>query len=272
MKSVMCRIRFLKIILFTFIYIAFSVQGVSAKPSNKLSTHPESDFSNADSLDYAANQGNREAQYLLALLYRSITPADNNMAFSWLLKSAENGYAPAQLFMGAIYHYGEDTPRNFKMAFNWYKKAAIQGDASAADNLGVFYLDGLGVEKNCQLAIEWFETAAEWGYPASASNLVWTLATCPDAQYRDGHKAVKLALSIIKNTKNPDAPHFDNLAAAYAETGNFEDAIKSQEDAIELLQVQNNDPVRLLKYHFRLENYKNDKPTRGAPSSDPLLY
>ena len=268
----MCRIHFIRVVLLTFICITFLVQNVHAKPSNKLSAHPRSDFSSTDSLIYAANQGNREAQFLLGLLYRNITPPDNNMALSWFLKSAENGYAPAQLFMGAIYHYGENTPRNFKMAFNWYKKAAIQGDASAADNLGAFYLDGLGVEKNCQLAIEWFETAAEWGYPTSASNLVWALATCPDAQYRDGHKAVQLALSIIKNTKNPDAPHFDNLAAAYAETGNFEDAVKSQENAIELLQAQNDDPLRLLKYHFRLENYKNDKPTRGTPSSDPLLY
>ena len=272
MNIVMFRIHFLKIVLLIFICITSLVQTVSAKSSNKLSAYSGSDFSNTESLDYAANHGNREAQYLLGLLYRNVSPPDNNMALHWLLKSAENGYAPAQLFMGAIYHYGEDRPRNFKMAFNWYKKAAIQGDSSAADNLGAFYLDGLGVEKNCQLAIEWFETAAEWGYPTSSSNLVWTLATCPDAQYRDGHKAVRLALSIIKNTRNPDAPHFDNLAAAYAETGNFEDAIKTQENAIELLQAENDDPVRLLKYHFRLENYKNEKPTRGATSSGPQLY
>ena len=51
----------------------------------------------------------------------------------------------------------------------------------------------------------------------------WQLATCPDEKYRDGPLALHLA------TK---ARHFDTMAAAYAEVGQFDEAFKCQRRAI----------------------------------------
>jgi tetratricopeptide (TPR) repeat protein len=54
----------------------------------------------------------------------------------------------------------------------------------------------------------------------------WQLATCPDAEFRDG----QLALRLAQKTKD-----MDTLAAAHAETGAFADAVAAQKRAIEQL-------------------------------------
>ncbi len=51
------------------------------------------------------------------------------------------------------------------------------------------------------------------------------------------------------------------LAAAYAESGNFEEAIKRQQQAIDLLDKD----ADKTPYEKRLELYKNSKPYRQSP-------
>jgi Flp pilus assembly protein TadD len=58
------------------------------------------------------------------------------------------------------------------------------------------------------------------------NNYAWVLATCPDATVRDGKKALAIALKACELSKWNDAAAWDTLAAAYAETGDFDNAIK----------------------------------------------
>jgi len=69
---------------------------------------------------------------------------------------------------------------------------------------------------------------------AAHNNLAWLRATCPDEKYRDGNAAVEAAKQAceLSDWKNPD--WLDSLAAAYAEAGEFEEAVKTQTSAIEL--------------------------------------
>ena len=63
----------------------------------------------------------------------------------------------------------------------------------------------------------------------SIAALAWLYATCPDTKYRDGAEAVRLA----KKAGDGD-PYFDDiLAAAYAEAGQWNDAVKSEKQAIQ---------------------------------------
>jgi tetratricopeptide (TPR) repeat protein len=63
------------------------------------------------------------------------------------------------------------------------------------------------------------------------NDLAWMLATDPDPQIRDGARAVELAQRAIRLTESRSPQFFGILAAAYAETGRFDDAVKTAEKA-----------------------------------------
>ncbi len=62
------------------------------------------------------------------------------------------------------------------------------------------------------------------------------LATHPDASKRQGGEAIKLAEEAVKATGGKRAYDLEALAAAYAETGRFDEAIKTIEDALKLVR------------------------------------
>lgn len=66
------------------------------------------------------------------------------------------------------------------------------------------------------------------------NNLAWLLATSPDALIRDGAKAVELAERADSLTEHRSPVISATLAAAYAEAGRFDDAIKAGRHALQL--------------------------------------
>jgi tetratricopeptide (TPR) repeat protein len=92
------------------------------------------------------------------------------------------------------------------------------------------------------------------------SQLAWLLATCPDKKYRDGIKAIEHAEKLVEFNKNP--ARLDTLAAAYAEAGRFEDAVKTQEIAIDILKNEGSSADKIAIYLERLDFYKENKPWR----------
>ena len=69
------------------------------------------------------------------------------------------------------------------------------------------------------------------GLSDAANNLAWILATHPDADARDAREAVRLAERAC--AARGDEPAFlDTLAAAYAEAGRFNDALRAIDQAL----------------------------------------
>jgi len=64
--------------------------------------------------------------------------------------------------------------------------------------------------------------------------LSWILSTYEDEEYRNGEKAVNLAERLCKITGNGQPLALDALAAAYAETGRFDDAVLTAKKGLEL--------------------------------------
>lgn len=63
------------------------------------------------------------------------------------------------------------------------------------------------------------------------NNFAWVLATSPDDDVRNGKKALELAQKAVKIFPSPG--YRSTLAAAYAELGNFEEALKTINQALE---------------------------------------
>jgi tetratricopeptide (TPR) repeat protein len=87
--------------------------------------------------------------------------------------------------------------------------------------------------------------------------LAWFYATCPDSSVRDGKKAVEAAKKAVKLSPSPFTR--DTLAAAYAEAGEFEQAIAEQKKALEDKSLDKNDRKKM---ESRLELYRAKKPYR----------
>jgi tetratricopeptide (TPR) repeat protein len=66
------------------------------------------------------------------------------------------------------------------------------------------------------------------------NNLAWTLAAHPEAQFRNGAEAVGLATRACEATKYQNPIPLATLAAAYAEAGQFREAVSFAERAQEL--------------------------------------
>jgi TPR repeat protein len=172
-----------------------------ALPAQEIPAHNlTADVTQSDlrTLSSQAAAGDREAQYRLALLYeypeeRSV-PRNDAAAREWILKSAEQGYAPAQatlgemelgpsgdrgkaemwlrraaeqgntkgqFMLGAIYENGKFGRTDYQEAFKWLRKAAQKGHPDAEASLGEMYQHGEFVSQNYVLAAKWYRKAAE---------------------------------------------------------------------------------------------------------------
>ena len=96
----------------------------------------------------------------------------------------------------------------------------------------------------------------------AANKLAWVLATCPDATYRDGPRAVELGERICTTTRNSVPAMLDSLAAAYAEVGRFELAAVTVRRALAILSRHPAASTRELESRLRL--YRAGKAYREA--------
>lgn len=92
------------------------------------------------------------------------------------------------------------------------------------------------------------------------NNLAWVLATSPQDDVRDGKRAVELGLRAVKITNESEAHILSTLAAAYAENGDFDNAIQWSEKAVEQGGKEDNEQIDQLKQE--LESYKKQEPWR----------
>lgn len=89
------------------------------------------------------------------------------------------------------------------------------------------------------------------------NNLAWVLATSPEDNLRDGRRALELATKACELTQYKEAHILSTLASAYAELGDFENAIKWSTKAVELGEGDQKEQLKK-----ELESYQQRKPFR----------
>lgn len=114
---------------------------------------------------------------------------------------------------------------------------------------------------NYRAAASDFEKAAGLSprdYDALCS-LAWFQATCPEDSLRNGKEALEKARRACELTRWQHYDPIDTLAAAYADIGNFDEAVKYETQAINMKGVY---AFTRKKMQERLELYRQHKPYR----------
>jgi tetratricopeptide (TPR) repeat protein len=122
---------------------------------------------------------------------------------------------------------------------------AAAGDASALEAL------------NAEL-LQRYRTDTEEGGPEAMNNLARFLAADAYLQVRDGPSAICLATKAVTSANRTNPRHLDTLAAAYAEAGQFDEAVRVQKEAMSLLQSE----AAKKMYALRLSLYESNFPYR----------
>lgn len=134
-------------------------QGIERTHNYELSTDVET-------LQSAAENGDKDAQFALAVKYHlgdGIQTDVKNAAF-WYAKAADAGHFGAMNNLAALYYDGNGITQNFGKAIELYNKLADMGDIGGTTSLAGMYLDGKGVPQNYSEARRLYMLAAESGY------------------------------------------------------------------------------------------------------------
>lgn len=154
----------------------------------------------------------------------------------------------------AMYHQADDRPRKAIQMFteileddekNWL---ALRGRGDAYISIGQHAKAIADLEAAHKIQPE---------NSGILNNLAWLLATTPEDDLRNGERAIALAKKACEVTEYKQAHILSTLASGYAETGDWENAVKWSQAAVELGE---GDVKEQLKQE--LESYKNKKPWR----------
>jgi protein O-mannosyl-transferase len=120
---------------------------------------------------------------------------------------------------------------------DWEKTLQIQpNDADAHTGLG----NALLRKGALQEAIAHYEKALALAPedPHSRNNVAWVLATASDASIRDGTRAVGFAQEAVQLSGGREPGFLRTLAAAYAESGRFSEALAVAQQAVMIATMQ----------------------------------
>ncbi len=138
--------------------------------------------------------------------------------------------------------------------------------AYASYNLGYAYqLNGMAAD-----AVDCYQNALKLqpGFMPALISLAWIQATCPDASVRNGSQAVALMEKANQLSNDSDAKVLRTLAAAYAETGRFDDAIATAQKAIAIAKQNGETNVleenqKLLDLYLKHQPYHQSRASKG---------
>lgn len=151
--------------------------------------------------------------------------------------------------------------RRFDEARNEYQQA-LQADPGIAEaHYQLAAIDD--AQGNAASAIaelkETVKLAPDWAM--ALNNLAWMLATQPEPALRDGPEATRLALRAVILTGKSNPGMLDTLAAAYAESGRFNEAVTTAESAIQYASAAGQTNL-VQEIETRLKSYQAQHPCR----------
>ena len=183
----------------------------------------------------------------------------------------------------AITHYDRAIqlkPENGEFHYNLAVVLALRGRFSEAvaqfqrtlelmpNSVQGHYRLGLALQSQKKIAVAMaeYEKVLELNpkHALALNNLAWLLATCSEPSLRNGSKAVELARQTEQLSGGNQPNVLDTLAAAYAEAGQFGEAVETVKRALSLIATQNNKPLADA-LQMRLKLYEANSPFHEKP-------
>jgi protein O-mannosyl-transferase len=110
--------------------------------------------------------------------------------------------------------------------------------------------------------IRQFESAGKAAEALELWNFMgWAFATSPEPSILDRQEAVAFAQKAVATTREQDPMSLDTLAAAFAEFGDFSNAVKAADVARNMARSRGNEPLAKA-IEARLQFYKSNTPYR----------
>lgn len=120
----------------------------------------------------------------------------------------------------------------------------------------------LGGDRRAQLSVLSEGASRCPGDLALLNFLAWALATSPDAQVRDGERALALARRLVEESGGADPAYLDTLAAAHAEVGDFENAVRLARDAIARFDANGRRDSMPAAFSEHIALFESERPIR----------
>ena len=153
---------------FTLLFVASEIAWAqSADVQRAIDAYNEGDYAAAMAVwEPLANQGNRDAQFAMGVLYYEGHGVNKNLdeALAWFRKAADSEHPTAMFNLGVAYWEGRGLSQNYAQAVDWWERAAESGDVASQYNLGLAYYLGKGAQKDLDQARNWLTQAAEKGH------------------------------------------------------------------------------------------------------------
>ena len=251
-------------------------------------------------LNAAAEQEHAPALFLLGQLHFNGQGVEANPELGWrfVTRAAELGHAPAQVAASMRVLSGDAAGEDVQRSLYFLRTAASSGNGAGAYWLGKLYLAGRHVERDSNLAAQWLTRASELEFPPATlwlaelyakglgvgvdagratglrervlptlpvgarNEFAWELAVSPVADLRNGAFAVEVMEGVT--AERPTPAYLDTLAAAYAEAGRFDDAVRAQQRAVDALPGTV-PPAARASFSERIELYRSGQPYREGP-------
>jgi tetratricopeptide (TPR) repeat protein len=257
--------------------------------TNAMVINPDSELARGRLGNVLLWQGNyAAAQTVLEKLVQEIPQFVVARVTLGLALAGQHKYTAAQAeYQAALQLYPGDPSIQRLVAVNTPKAAAEQTLTNLAAQAGhsfpisAFPLSAFPPEMHAQaaqayVALARFPQAAQEytlalaqkpGTPDWLNNLAWLLATCPDPAVRDGSRAVQLARRACEATQYQIPVYLGTLAAAYAEAGQFDNAILYAQKACDRAAAVGQTGLWESNQAL-LKLYQARQPCRDTPPSD----
>lgn len=203
---------------------------------------------------------NAAAHYRLGSVYGELNRIDKSITHLELAVAAMPDYPEAHAYLALAYA----TQERFDLAEEHFK-TSLRLDPGGQD-ARMEYASLLHRLGRFREAIDQLREGVQHRKetPALQNNLAWYLATIPDSELRDGNLAVQMAEAVVAALGDSDPGLLDTLAAAYAEAGRFDDAIRTASRAVELARSASQ-PELADDVQGRLSLYESGQPFREQP-------